>query len=44
MKGWILGLIDTDNRMKPAGYSVRSFTSAEPMVKMAVVADRLEEG
>ncbi len=44
MKGWILGLIDTDNRMKPAGYSVRSFTSAEPMVKMAVVAARLEGG
>ena len=36
-KGWINGLIDTSNHLKPVGYSVKSFYCDEPMVKIAVI-------
>lgn len=33
-KGWVRGLIDFTNRLKPLGQSVKSFYTAEPMVKV----------
>lgn len=33
-KGWMRGLIDFTNRLKPIGQSIKSFTNPEPMVKI----------
>ena len=33
-KGWVRGLVDFTNRLKPLGQSVRSFYWPEPMVKL----------
>ena len=35
-KGWIRGLLDLTNHLKPAGQSVRSFHSSDPMVHIVV--------
>ena len=36
-KGWINGLIDMSNHLKPIGYSVKSFYNEEPMVKIGIM-------
>ena len=36
-KGWINGLIDMSNHLKPIGYSVKSFYNDEPMVKIGIM-------
>ena len=33
-KGWVRGLIDITNKLKPLGQSVKSFYTSEPMVKL----------
>lgn len=40
-KGWVRGLVDFTNRLKPIGQSVKSFYNADPMVK---VISRPKEG
>lgn len=42
-KGWINGLVDLSNNLKPIGYSVKSFYNPEPMVKIAI-ADESKKG
>lgn len=39
-KGWVRGLIDFTNRIKPLGQSVKSFLTAEPMVKIITRPDK----
>lgn len=36
-KGWVRGLLDFTNKLKPVGYSVKSFYSEEPFVKLVVI-------
>lgn len=36
-KGWVRGLVDFTNHLKPVGYSVKSFYTTEPMVKLIVI-------
>lgn len=43
-KGWVRGLLDMTNRLKPLGWSVRSFYTAEPMVKLVVRPNRGQGG
>lgn len=42
-KGWINGLIDMSNHLKPIGYSIKSFYNEEPMVKIGVM-DESQKG
>lgn len=35
-KGWVRGLLDFTNHLKPLGQSVRSFYTEEPMVKIVI--------
>lgn len=42
-KGWINGLIDMSNHLKPIGYSVKSFYNDEPMVKIGIM-DESQKG
>lgn len=39
-KGWVRGLVDFTNRLKPLGYSVKSFYTSEPMVKLVTRPDK----
>ena len=39
-KGWVRGLVDITNHLKPLGWSVRSFYNSKPMVKIVVRPDR----
>lgn len=39
-KGWVRGLLDFTNRLKPVGYSVKSFYTTEPMVKLVVIPNK----
>jgi beta-galactosidase len=39
-KGWVRGLVDFTNQLKPVGYSVRSFYTRKPMVKLVVVPNK----
>jgi beta-galactosidase len=43
-KGWVRGLIDFTNRLKPVGQSVRSFYTSKPMVSLAVIPGKESEG
>jgi len=36
-KGWQRGLMDITNRLKPQGYSVKSFYAKDPMTKIIII-------
>ncbi|MGI6232776.1 MAG: glycoside hydrolase family 2 protein [Prevotella sp.] len=39
-KGWVRGLVDFTNELKPVGYSVRSFYTHQPSVKLVVIPNK----
>lgn len=39
-KGWVRGLLDFTNRLKPVGWSVRSFYTEKPMVKLVIIPNK----